>query len=250
MAAEAIDWAPHFLDVDPVYGVLFALYCERKGLRLPSLRCIVSSYEFLSLAHRHILQRVFDVPIFDLYGSTETGHLLMEDEQGEMRPSLETALFELINIDKNAIGELVLTSLTNKFMPLVRYRIGDLVKRVMHPYGTRYVVHGRIADTFILSNGRRVTTRQVDQCFIGIDGVIHYQLIQRSTTHWLLRFVPDTAGPNTEGIRILESRLQHLLENDALIKVERTDLFVPEKSGKFRLTCPALNADDQARSTG
>ena len=37
MAAEAVEWQPQFLDVDPVYGVIFALYCERRGIRLPSL---------------------------------------------------------------------------------------------------------------------------------------------------------------------------------------------------------------------
>ena len=78
MAAEAADWQPQFLDVDPVYGVAFALYCEQRGLRLPSLRFILCSYEFVSVTHRRILQRVFGVPVFNLYGSTETGHLLME----------------------------------------------------------------------------------------------------------------------------------------------------------------------------
>jgi phenylacetate-coenzyme A ligase PaaK-like adenylate-forming protein len=44
MAAEALQWQPQFLDVDPVYGVAFALHCERRGVRLPSLRFILCSY--------------------------------------------------------------------------------------------------------------------------------------------------------------------------------------------------------------
>ncbi|HYG35549.1 MAG TPA: hypothetical protein VEC99_12230, partial [Clostridia bacterium] len=127
MTAEALEWQPQFLDVDPVYGVVFALYCERKGIRLPSLQFILGSYEYLSITHRRILQRAFGVPVFDLYGSTETGHLLMEDLQGQLRPSLETALLEVIHPDPFGIGELVVTTLTNDFMPLLRYRIGDLV---------------------------------------------------------------------------------------------------------------------------
>ena len=77
MAAEAVEWQPQFLDVDPVYGVVFALYCERRGIRLPSLRFILGSYEFVSVVHRRIMERVFGVPVLNLYGSTETGHLLM-----------------------------------------------------------------------------------------------------------------------------------------------------------------------------
>ena len=83
MAAEAAEWQPQFLDVDPVYGVVFARYCERRGIRLPSLRFILASYEFVSVVHRRILERAFGVPVFNLYGSTETGHLLMENERGE-----------------------------------------------------------------------------------------------------------------------------------------------------------------------
>ncbi len=128
MAREAIEWQPQFLDVDPVYGVVFALYCERNGIRLPSLRFIVGSYEFVSVVHRRVLERVFGVPVFNLYGSTETGHLLMEVGSGKMHPSHETALLEVLNTDGQGVSELVVTTLTNDYMPLIRYRIGDLVE--------------------------------------------------------------------------------------------------------------------------
>ena len=104
MAAEAAEWQPRFLDVDPVYGVVFALYCERHKVRLPSLAFIICSYEFFSVVHRGILERVFGVPVFDLYGSTETGHLLMEEEGGGMRPSLQTAILEVIDRDESGIA--------------------------------------------------------------------------------------------------------------------------------------------------
>ena len=41
MAAEIADWSPQFLDVDPVHGVRFALYCEQHGLKFPSLKFIL-----------------------------------------------------------------------------------------------------------------------------------------------------------------------------------------------------------------
>ena len=194
MAAEILEWEPEFLDVDPVYGVVFALYCERKAIRLPSIRFVLCSYEYVSRVHRVILERSFGVPVFDLYGSTETGHLLMEDEAGQMRPSLETAFLELLATDRQGIGDLVVTTLTNSFMPLIRYRIGDLVERFENPYGTRYVLHGRAADAFMIPSGQRITTRQVDQCFAETSGIAHYQLIQRGGGQWNIRFVPDGCG--------------------------------------------------------
>ncbi|HEY5915331.1 MAG TPA: hypothetical protein VJA21_32515 [Verrucomicrobiae bacterium] len=250
MAAEAVEWHPELLDVDPVYGVVFARYCERLGVRLPSLRFIICSYEFLSVVHRRILQRVFQVPVFNLYGSTETGHLLMEDDQGRMRPSLETAHLEVLDFDTpqvpaaevkpaRPVGELVVTTLTNEFMPLVRYRIGDFVERHVEPFRTRYVVHGRAADAFVTANGRRVTTWQVDQCFAGLSGIAHYQLMERADGPWRLRFVPDRAGPVPEEISNLRGRLQDTLALNTPLTVEPTDTLLAENSGKFRLGYPA-----------
>jgi phenylacetate-CoA ligase len=238
MAAETLDWQPQFLDVDPVYGAVFALYCERRGIRLPSLRFVVCSYEFVSVAHRRILSRVFGVPVFDLYGSTETGHLLMEDERGEMRPSLETALLEVLEQDAAGVGSLVVTTLTNDFMPLLRYRIGDLVERVELPYRTRYLVHGRAADAFQTPRGARVTTWHVDECFADVEGIAHYQLTQRADGPWLLRFVPDRSGPEPASLAELQHRLTSLLELRHGLEVNRTDMLVPESSGKFRLGYP------------
>jgi phenylacetate-CoA ligase len=239
MAAEAIDWQPQFLDVDPVYGVLFALYCERQHVRLPSLRFIVCSYEFVSIAHRRILERAFGVPVFNLYGSTETGHLLMETGRVEMRPSLETALLEVLNTDNHGVGELAVTTLTNDFMPLIRYRIGDLVERHERPYHTNYLVHGRAADAFVASDGQRVTTWQIDQCLADLPGIAHYQLCERAGGEWLLRFVPDITAPSAAAMEALRQRLARLLRVSGKLVLQQTDLLVPESSGKFRLGYPA-----------
>jgi phenylacetate-CoA ligase len=238
MADETVEWQPAFLDVDPVYGMVFARFCEQYGVRLPSLSFILCSYEFVSITHRRILERVFHVPVFDLYGSTETGHLLMEDVSGQMRPSLGTAVLEVINADADGIGELAVTTLTNDFMPLIRYRIGDLVQREEKPYGTRYVLHGRVADAFLEPSGRRVTTRQLDQCFAGIDGIAHYQLLEHATSNWSLRIVADQNGPTAEAVSAIQCRLARLLYPADKIQVEVTDLLMPEPSGKFRLGYP------------
>ena len=239
MASEIMEWEPEFLDADPVYGVVFALYCERQRIRLPSLRFIICSYEFVSITHRAILQRAFGVPVFDLYGSTETGHLLMEDTAGQMRPSLGTAFLEVLDVDPSGIGSLVVTTLTNPFMPLVRYRIGDMAACTQTPYGKRYILHGRSADAFSSFEGARVTTRQVDDCFEGLQGIAHYQLVQKRSDSWVLRFVADGQGPQPSQLAALGERLQQLLRTRVSIVLQKTDMLVPERSGKFRLGYPA-----------
>jgi phenylacetate-CoA ligase len=236
MAEEISEWAPQFLDVDPVHGAWFGLFCERNRIKFPSLKFILCSYEFVSLVHRRILERAFQVPVYNLYGSTETGHLLMEDTRGQMKPCLENAFLELIQPDVRNVAELVVTTLTNDVMPLLRYRIGDLVERCEHPYGSTYVVHGRLRDTLRDRRGERVTTWQVDECFNDITGLAAYQLQQAQNGECRLRYVPETNEMSAQKISRLVSRLEELLEPPVGIVVEPVKLLPPTPSGKFRLT--------------
>ena len=240
MAGEISEWSPQFLDLDPVHGARFALFCERSGIKFPSLKCILCSYEFVSVVHRRMLDRAFGVPVFNLYGSTETGHLLMENARGEMKSGYDTAYLEIVNAGHDGAGELVVTTLTNDYMPLLRYRIGDLAQRRVMPYGTDFVIHGRARDALRAGDGRRVTTWQVDQCFAGLAGILHYELRQHANGGCVLRFAPDGPGPAEAELRRLTSRLESLLCARAEIATEAMPVLLPEPSGKFRLTCPAV----------
>jgi phenylacetate-CoA ligase len=236
MAQEISEWQPLFLDTDPVHAAWFALYCERNGIKFPSLKFILCSYEFVSAVHRQILTRVFGVPVFNLYGSTETGHLLMENERGEMKPSYDTAFLELADADTGGIGDLVVTTLSNDYMPLLRYRIGDLVQKQVQPYGNTFIVHGRARDALVATDGARVTTWQVDGCFGDVEGIAHYELRQSEDGDCVLRFVPDAVPPTEENLHRLTGRLEALLKSRAGIKTEAMTTLVPAASGKFRLT--------------
>ncbi len=244
MAVEISEWSPQFLDLDPVQGAWFALYCERMGIKFPSVKFILCSYEFVSVVHRKILTRVFGVPIFNLYGSTETGHLLMENERGEMKPSCETAFLEITDADASGLGDLVVTTLSNDYMPLLRYRIGDLAEKRVQPYGTSFIVHGRARDALVAGDGSRVTTWQVDECFAEANGIAHYELRQSENGECALRFVPEAIMPTAENLRNITARLEALLKSRAKIKTEAMKTLVPAASGKFRLTCRTLAVEN------
>lgn len=235
MAGEVADWEPLFLDTDPVHATWFALYCEKRGLRFPSLRFILGSYEYVSVVHRRILERAFGVPVFNLYGSTETGHLLMEDERGAMRASAQTAFLEINAPDARGVGDLIVTTLSNDFMPLVRYRIGDLVQR----RGDAYLVHGRARDALRRADGVRVTTHDVDQHFTNIAGIAHYQLRQEPDGTARLDVIADGSGPDATALREVAGRLTEVLQLRGQLPVQIVDSLLPAPSGKFRLTLPA-----------
>jgi phenylacetate-CoA ligase len=228
MADEVAAWAPAFLDVDPVHGAWFALHCERHGRRFPSLRFILTSYEYTSVVHRAIMERIFGVPVIDLYGSSETGHLLVGHD-GVMRPSPETALLECTAT--TGVGELLVTTLTNPYLPLVRYEIGDFVEQV----DGGFLVHGRKRDALRDAHGRLLTTRQVDTAFLDVSGIAHYQLRQQADGTAHLSLLPEQAGDELVAAQaMLQERLTLLLGSP--VTSAAVGLLTPEDSGKFRLT--------------
>ncbi len=241
IAREIAQWQPDFLDLDPVYGAAFAKFCRERKLRFPTVRFILSSYEFIGTVHRRTLEEVFAVPVFNLYGSTETGHLLMEDEHQRLRPSLETAFLECVEPSSEGAAQLVVTTLSNDVMPLVRYRIGDYVERLSDESGDHFRLLGRVRDAFRI-NGKAVTTAEVDACFAGLTGVAHYQLAQMATDRFRLRYIPDGTGPASARLAKLQDELKGLLGPESDIALEQVDQLLAERSGKFRLTVPLAEA--------
>jgi len=244
MVEEALAWDPVFLDTDPVYAVVFALHCESRNVKFPKLKFIITSYEYTSVLHKQILERAFKVPVYNLYGSTETGHLMMEDDAGQMVESKNVAQLGVINEDDRGVGELVVSTLSNDYMPLLNYRIGDLVERrpAASAPGSRvtYVLHGRAPDALKAPDGRRVTTRDVDQCFVGAGGFVHYRLHEISEGSFVLSYLAESDGPTKPSLKAVVSKLEQLIQPAKGIETQRVKFLLPESSGKFVFNYPLV----------
>jgi phenylacetate-CoA ligase len=246
MVAEAVDWDPVFLDTDPVYATVFALHCERRKIKFPKLKFILTTYEYTSVLHKRILERVFGVPIYNLYGSTETGHLMMERGRGEMVASRNVAQLDVINQDDRGIGELVVSTLSNDYMPLLKYRIGDLVEvrsdtREASAGNVTYVLHGRAPDTLKTQDGRRITTRDVDQCFVESSGLMHYRLHEVSPGAFALYYIMEGDGVTKNSLRPVVEKLEQLIRPTKAIDAIQAKFLLPESSGKFVLVYPFVS---------
>ncbi|MEU3208099.1 hypothetical protein ABZ702_30305 [Streptomyces cyaneofuscatus] len=90
---------------------------------------IIHAYEYTPVNVRRFLGRHFACPVIDLFGSTELGYLFFSDREGRYRPHLDRMSVELLPVAPgSSIHQLVVTSVRNPYMPLVRYRSGDCVR--------------------------------------------------------------------------------------------------------------------------
>ena len=100
--------------------------------KLPTLKAIYSTADPLLEQDQAFLSSGFGCPVYDVYGSRETGVVswqCSESPRGFMHLNLETVTTELLKdgarVASGERGDIALTTLYNRAMPLIRYRIGD-----------------------------------------------------------------------------------------------------------------------------
>jgi phenylacetate-CoA ligase len=110
----------------------FAAFLEatgRDGRELP-LKSVIATAEALSQPQRELLERVFGAPVQIEYGCGEVGPIAYECPEHSLHLMAENLYVEVLREDGTAAGagepgEIVVTDLTNRAMPLIRYRLGD-----------------------------------------------------------------------------------------------------------------------------
>jgi len=117
------------------YSTYLAVVAEEmldSGLKDIRPKAVMSGSNALLNSQRHLVEKAFEAPVFDRYGSRELGciasecrcqsgfHVCAENVYVEFEPLNEAG-------EENAkLCRLVCTSLGNRGMPFIRYEIGDL----------------------------------------------------------------------------------------------------------------------------
>jgi phenylacetate-CoA ligase len=112
---------------------LLAHYLKDHGEAMVRPRAIMSSAQTLPLASRRIIEGAFACKVFDKYGAREFSGIAYEcDAHAGHHVVAEAYIVEILANGRPArpgeIGEVVITDLTNRCLPFIRYRIGDLAE--------------------------------------------------------------------------------------------------------------------------
>lgn len=95
------------------------IFLEQTQQTIPSLRYIELNGEMTDDNMRKEIKNLFRIPVGDLYGSVEFNGIAMRCPSGNMHVLSGNVYVESDN------GDLIITSLTNTVMPIIRYSIGD-----------------------------------------------------------------------------------------------------------------------------
>jgi phenylacetate-CoA ligase len=219
-------------------------YFEDNGLTLPRLRQVLTISETVSPALREACQRVWGVPVVDTYSSREMGYIASQcPEHENLHVHAENVLVEVLDEDNRPcrpgqIGKLVITSLHNYAMPLIRYQIGDYAEvGEICPCGRGLPVLTRILGR--KRNMLRLPNGEVRWPIVGGPIPKHlnlpprqYQLVQKSLEVIEVR-VASTRHFSDEETVLLTAAFKKALGHDFEIRWVCIDQFPQNPSGKF-----------------
>src|SRR5689334_2585309 len=219
---------------------------QRDGREL-GLVAVVPTSEPLYDEMRARLERVFGCSVMNEYGCGEVGPIAYSCRAGQLHIVVENLVVEVLRADGTPAGlgdtgEIVLTDLTNRAMPLIRYRMGDIAE-VGEPCTcgqqspTLRRVTGRAYDVVHTPNGRRWNGWQVHYMLstlqMELGGYRQYQVVQDGPDTLDVRLVTDEPiRPDTE--RRIASYIAEQLDG-MRARVRRVEAVERSASGKLRV---------------
>jgi phenylacetate-CoA ligase len=229
---------------------LYLLALKLKKLGVDDVRPsgVIATAMPLHRFQRAVIEEVFGVPATDRYGSEETSLIASQcDRHAGLHVAAESVLTEV-----GPGGHLLVTDLVNLAMPLIRYRIGD----VLSPGGpcpcgrglpTIGGVMGRDADYVLTPDGGLVSGISLTENFaLHIPGAAQVQVVQESLTRLTVRVVPDDGFTDTSRRKIGEL-VRDTFGPAVRHEILEVDAIPQEASGKYRF-CVSRPAEEYIRN--
>ena len=235
---------PAILEANPSVLAKLCRYAAGLDREVFQPGLIVFTYEYPTRLHYKQISQVFDVPIASSHGSTETGYVFMECEEGKFHQNSEFCRvdFQPLKTEHGgpSVGRILVTTFNNPWYYMLRFDVRDLVRideEGQCPCGRNSgfilsAIEGRVISTTLTCGGRLVTLRELDNALSVIDGIDEYSLEQVSRNRYDLHLVsrrPDKAQLSRETTEIL----QRLYGEEAEVSVIYGDVLSPEDSGKY-----------------
>lgn len=236
-------YAPTHMIVYPSSAFNLALAVLEKALTPPKMKVIFSNAEVLLDRHKEIISEAFQCPVQNIYGMVEMAAAASECEKGAMHIWPEVGITEVLEdkqdipIKHGEVGRLILTSLLNVDMPLIRYEVGDRgsldFSEVKCNCGKNLPllskIEGRLNDMILTPDGRRIFW--LNPVFYGLP-IMEAQIIQESLERIRVRFVPAQGYTNRDEVSIIQRFRERVGAID--IVTEPVDHIPRSANGKFR----------------
>lgn len=232
---------PYYLDADPIYLSVF-LFLKDKYKIKTKLHCpeiITLSYEFVTNNSKNYIKKYFNkAEILNLYGTTEFGYIFLE-ENNKMKLCKDLVDVRLVEINKeNNLYTIIIDSLKNKYMPLINYRVGDMViatEKQVKEFTEKGVVEKMAGREKDLIDGK-ISYSMLDSIISNCcSSILFYQFYMIGEDMCIFKYITkDCEAISIEDENNIKNELEKIGVNFDL-KFKLVDEITPEMSGKFTI---------------
>ena len=239
-AARSFD--PSFISGPP--SSLIELGNATGGIQVDAL---MTFGEVVTDLDRRELRSLYGTDPLDQYVSSEAGQIAWEcTSRSGYHVNADAVLLEVLDDDDEptAVGEaghLVITTLWNPTMPVIRYRVGDIGRLLPGPCPCGIslplldAVEGRDTDRPVAHDGRRVSAMRLVLGNVGpyFSDVARFRVIQRDVDHivveiaWRNEPIPDLAKKMAE-------TYSRALGGPVNVELREVETFSKPRGRKFR----------------
>ena len=185
-----------------------------------------------------LLEDLFDCPVVQEYGGAEFGQVAFKAGHAPFDVYADLNYVECQTPEAGAPGEhpVLLTSLYRRYVPLVRYRVGDtVVGPTIEAEGrvSRFdAVGGRVNDVILLGDGDAIHSVAVFHCIHQEDSVYNIQMVLRDEGIEI-RLVSSTTDRAAMDAR-MRARLSQVHPSLAGVRFTYVDDLPTSRAGKRR----------------
>jgi phenylacetate-coenzyme A ligase PaaK-like adenylate-forming protein len=248
MVHELNVYQPAVLEANPSYLARLSRHIACSGNKVFQPAVIVFTYEYPTHFHDRQIKQVFpDVPTVSSYGTTETGYVFMQCEQGKLHQNSEFCRVDFQPFKKAQggplLGRILVTPLNNPWSYVLRFDTGDIVRLEesgqcacgRHSGMILSSVQGRKVNLTLTGKGKLVTLFELDSAISKLEGIEEYQLTQTQPATYELHL---TTSRNDQNVLNNDANgvLKKLYGNGSQITVVFERAISPEISGKYLIS--------------
>jgi phenylacetate-CoA ligase len=239
---------------------LFAEFVRRQGHGPIRPKGVITSAMILHDWQRRVIEEVFACKVTNRYGCEEVSLIACECERHEgLHVNSDGVFVELVRdgrpVGPGEPGSVVVTDLTNRAMPMIRYQVGDVASWAGRacscgrglPLLER--IEGREADYVTTAGGELVSGISLTENFaMLVPGIAQLQIVQEEVDHFTFRIVRgDEFGP--ESLARISDLVAERFGPETRYECEYVEAIPQEPSGNYRVgiardpnACPASTA--------
>jgi phenylacetate-CoA ligase len=193
---------------------------------------------------RERIAAAFGCRVANGYGGRDAGFVAHECPEGGMHLSAEDVIVEIVDAGGNALppgrpGEIVVTHLSTRDFPFVRYRTGDIAALDDRacPCGRGLPmlreIQGRSTDFVVAENGTVMHGLALIYILRDLPQIASFKIVQESRQKVRVLVVSDAPIADDVAASIL-SGFKARLGAGVDVAIDRVEAIPPERSGKFR----------------